>query len=136
MQITAMERPTPSSESIGSATPRRPVALVVEPDARAAEMAQGMLDLLGYDAVVAASGSAALEAIGDRSPVFVLLSLDLVDLDAAEVLRIVRRFPVGARLVVGGHQRGARRGERRAGRRATPGREALPLPSVHRPAPA
>ena len=52
----------------GTRLPRlfsRPLALVVEPDPAAAEIAMGMLDLLGYDLERVTTGAAALEAIAD-----------------------------------------------------------------------
>ncbi len=87
----------------GTRLPRlfsRPLALVVEPDPAAAEIAMGMLDLLGYDLERVTTGAAALEAIAEQQPALLLLNVGLSDLAAEEVLRILATSPSAADLVV------------------------------------
>ncbi len=71
--------------------PGRPLALLVESDPGASEIAAGMLDLLGYEVAFAASGELGLAEAAARTPDLVLLSLDLDDVEGVEALRILRR---------------------------------------------
>lgn len=77
---------------LDSGADSRPVALVVEDDASAGEIASAMLGLLGYDARVAADGTAALRALADGAPDLLMLDVCLPDLDGPKVLKIARRL--------------------------------------------
>jgi DNA-binding response OmpR family regulator len=65
--------------------------LVVEDEPQIAEIARDYLRRDGYEAIVAADGVAALEAVRRRRPDLVVLDLGLPRLDGMEVARTIRR---------------------------------------------
>lgn len=92
-----------TNTSPGTGRPRlfsRPLALVVEPEDAAAEIAMGMLDLLGYDLARVTTGASALETIAEQEPALVLLTVELPDLPAGEVLRILGRTSLAASTIL------------------------------------
>lgn len=72
--------------------PRRSLALVVEDDPDAAEVASGMLGLLGYRVRVAPDGNAALQALAEERPELVLLDICLPHLDGITLMQVAERF--------------------------------------------
>ena len=83
----------PSSGSGGDVEARldRPVALVVEDDESAVDVALGLLAMLGYRARVARDGHEALLAVSQRQPDLILLDIHLPELDGVSFLKVLRR---------------------------------------------
>lgn len=70
----------------------RPMALVVEDDPSAAEIASAMLGMLGYDVRLAPDAQSALKALASEVPDLLMLDVCLPDLSGPKVLRIARRL--------------------------------------------
>ncbi len=70
----------------------RPLALVVEDDPDAAAIGSAMLEMLGWETIVAETGEEALFALANCPPDLVLLDVCLPDVDGLGVLRVVRRL--------------------------------------------
>ncbi|GAC1613802.1 MAG: response regulator transcription factor [Candidatus Dormibacteraceae bacterium] len=64
--------------------------LVVEDDRRLAEIAQGFLERAGYEVVVAHTGADGLRLAAEMRPDLTLLDFELPDMDAIEILDILR----------------------------------------------
>jgi two-component system cell cycle response regulator DivK len=86
-------RLSPASGSEGpvneSNAPRR--VMVVEDDPDAAEVAAGMLRLLGFDPLICPDAHHALYALADRAPDLILLDICLPEMDGVNLLKVARR---------------------------------------------
>jgi CheY-like chemotaxis protein len=69
----------------------RPVALIVEDDESAVDVALGLLAMLGYQARVARDGHEALLAVSRSVPDLILLDIHLPELDGVSFLKVLRR---------------------------------------------
>jgi len=72
--------------------PEQGTVLLVEDDPDAAQVAMGMLHLLGYEIEHVENAHQALAALAERAPELVVLDICLPDLDGADVLTIMRRL--------------------------------------------
>jgi len=72
--------------------PTAPLALVVEDDPDAAEVAAGMLGLLGYNTRVAGDGHTALQMLSQTKPDLVLLDVCLPGMDGMALMQVAERF--------------------------------------------
>jgi two-component system, OmpR family, KDP operon response regulator KdpE len=75
-----------------TATPNRPVALVIDDEIQMRRLLQTALESEGYTVHVAASGQEGLAAAVFRRPEVVVLDLGLPDIDGAEVLKRLREW--------------------------------------------
>ncbi len=69
-----------------------PIALVVEDDPDAAEVAAGMLRLLGYHARIANDGTTALQMLTQSKPDLMLLDVCLPSMDGMMLMQVAGRF--------------------------------------------
>lgn len=65
--------------------------MVVEDDPDAAEVASGMLRLLGFDPIVCPDAHRALYALADQTPDLILLDICLPEMDGVNLLKVARR---------------------------------------------
>ena len=65
--------------------------MVVEDDPDAAEVASGMLRLLGYDPLICPDAHRALYALAERTPDLILLDICLPEMDGVNLLKVARR---------------------------------------------
>jgi CheY-like chemotaxis protein len=79
------------SDSAKNTDSSRPRALVVEDDPDAAEVALGMLSVLGYRTEIAVDGHQALYSLSRDPPELVLLDICLPEMDGLTMLRVARR---------------------------------------------
>jgi CheY-like chemotaxis protein len=68
-----------------------PLALVIEDDESAADIASAMLRVLGYRTRIAEDGHAALYALSEQPPDLILLDIHLPEMDGVTLLRVARR---------------------------------------------
>lgn len=68
-----------------------PLALVIEDDESAADIAATMLNVLGYCTRIAVDGHAALYALAEEPPDLILLDIHLPEMDGVTLLRVARR---------------------------------------------
>lgn len=71
---------------------RTPLALVVEDDADAAEVAAGMLRLLGVLSRTATDGHQALQMVQEMRPHLILLDVCLPEMDGITLMQVAQRF--------------------------------------------
>lgn len=71
--------------------PDAPLALVIEDDESAADIAATMLNVLGYRTRIAEDGHAALYALAEQAPDLILLDIHLPNMDGVTLLRVARR---------------------------------------------
>jgi len=71
---------------------RKPLALVVEDDPDAAEVAAGMLHLMGFQTRVAADGNAALALLATTGFDLVLLDVCLPAMDGLMLMQVAEQF--------------------------------------------
>lgn len=64
----------------------------MEDDPDAAEIGRRMLEMLGWETLVAADGEEALFALSNCPPDLILLDICLPDIDGVGVLKVVRRL--------------------------------------------
>jgi len=87
-------------------TPARPVIMVADDNADNRDMMRVLLDLKGYDVVLAENGKEALEVVLAKSPDLILLDLQLPLMDGLSVARSLHthgqfvKIPI---VVVSGH---------------------------------
>jgi CheY-like chemotaxis protein len=72
---------------------QRPRVLVVDDNRDAADSLALLLELWGYQPVVAYDGEAALEVVADLAPIAALIDLGLPGLDGFELARLLRGLP-------------------------------------------
>ncbi len=72
-------------------TGTRELALIVEDDPSAADVASGMLGMLGYRTRIAADGHAALYALSETPPDLILLDICLPEMDGVTLMKVARR---------------------------------------------
>ena len=68
-----------------------PIAMVIEDDPDAAEVASGMLAMLGFEVEHCADAHQALYALAERAPSLILLDICLPEMDGVNLLKVARR---------------------------------------------
>ena len=68
-----------------------PVAMVIEDDPDAAEVASGMLAMLGFEVEHCADAHQALYALAERPPSLILLDICQPEMDGVNLLKVARR---------------------------------------------
>lgn len=68
-----------------------PLAMVIEDDTDAAEVATGMLQMVGFRVQVCADAHEALFALAQASPDLILLDICLPEMDGVNLLKVARR---------------------------------------------
>jgi CheY-like chemotaxis protein len=89
-----MRRPDLATDGAASSD-RQPAVLVVEDDASVAQTFARILRLSGYDVLIAADGSTALQHVDVLRPDAVLLDLHTPSPDGLSFLRLLRRLECG-----------------------------------------
>lgn len=87
----------PSQFAAGREPPR---VLVVDDNVAGAETLAMLLGMIGYEAEVAVSGRAAIEAFRRGSPLIVLLDLCLPDMNGFDVAKTLRSLPGSDRTLI------------------------------------
>jgi CheY-like chemotaxis protein len=72
--------------------PRRPVALVVDDDARSRELLQQLLTLAGYEVRAVGGGQDALALLANEIPDVAVIDLRMPGMDGLELCRKIRRL--------------------------------------------
>ena len=87
-----MKKPAqPSADDGIELSPTAPIALVVEDDIDAAQVASGMLRLLGYRSRVAGDANEALYALSEGPPSLILMDICLPVMDGVNLIKVARR---------------------------------------------
>ena len=71
----------------------QPIALIIEDDAKLAEIFSEAVKAAGFEAIVSVNGRAALELLPTTTPTLILLDLHLPDIPGSEVLAAIHQEP-------------------------------------------